>query len=297
VSDARRCLAALDAFRVESGDLVRWSRPGSDSAREEPVETTATALLAHLRAGGEEARPEVDAAARTLLVSRRGEAWKSSRDTAAACMALTELARSRGVEPVEALVRIRGGGAILGSARLASGDLVGGSAEFAVRLAPDRRGRSQIHLETSVGGLVSFLAEVVRPAASRPAGPFAIRRSAGGAGPRRLGELIAVGVVIEAEREQRCVVVDCPVPAGAEPVRRPPSDLGLPAPLEGSRVELLRDRVRFLLPRLPAGRTELGYALRAVRRGTYGKRRAEVSLVYSPDVRAVAPEEAPLSVE
>jgi uncharacterized protein YfaS (alpha-2-macroglobulin family)/TolA-binding protein len=99
---------ALEAARMLAGTAVRvngtahWDADGAadrSAAYAWPVrdaEPTAYAMLALLAA--DPTSPLIDEAAAWLTASRRGPAWRSTRDTAAAIEALAEHAKSRGVE-------------------------------------------------------------------------------------------------------------------------------------------------------------------------------------------------------
>ena len=111
-----RSANAIEAVRLLEGKALRangaasWDT-GTDAAKsplvERPVvdaEATGYALLAFLAT--DDGNPLVDEAAAWLVSARRGPAWRSTRDTAAAIEALAEHARSRGVERAQCEVDV-----------------------------------------------------------------------------------------------------------------------------------------------------------------------------------------------
>jgi hypothetical protein len=304
-------LARLRALQHEDGGFGWCGEKASDPF------TTAVVLRALSRLPAGEAPPEVlEGADRFLrgrgteepspglgsyeeiLSTRRGTVWSEPRSTAEACFRLLALARGGGPDlPETALVRVRLGRRILGNVRLFSDDLAHGSATFETPVRLDRLGRLTIHVEANVGGVVGCVAVLARrrPPDGSDGGSdgFSIE---GPSGERRvsLGAVYREAIRLRSATPRSHVVVDCPFPAGTEPVRRTGDSPELP---EGTRVEYLADRIRYRVVRLPAGETVLDHALRAVRRGRYRSPPATASLAYSPDVRAVSRPLSSLSVD
>lgn len=171
---------ALDAARMLAERAVRadgtahWPRE-SDARRAAhhawPVrdaEPAAYALLALLAA--DPSNPVIDEAAAWLVSSRRGPAWRSTRDTAAAIEALAEHARSRGVERAACDVDVFVNGAEKPAATASfgggKGDAVDAPVSIEVPVALLRAGKNEVVLRKRGQGRVhwsALLAAVVRP--------------------------------------------------------------------------------------------------------------------------------------
>lgn len=85
---AQEFLPLLLSLAHNSEDSVYWGESGSCSWDSEPVETTAWAIRAVNRLAPD--HPFLAPALRWLLLQRRGGGWKSSRDSAACALALSE---------------------------------------------------------------------------------------------------------------------------------------------------------------------------------------------------------------
>lgn len=117
VSRANRSggMASWDATPAAVKSLRGWPHPIVD------VEPTAYALLALLAT--DETSPLIDEAAAWISANRRGPAWRSTRDTAAAIEALAAWAKTRSVARAECEVQVfvGGGAEPVGSARFGGG--------------------------------------------------------------------------------------------------------------------------------------------------------------------------------
>jgi tetratricopeptide (TPR) repeat protein len=109
-SNALEAARMLASSAVREGGTANWGSEGMRSRAQHhawparDAEPTAYALLALLSA--DPTSPLIDEAAAWLAASRRGAAWRSTRDTAVAIEALAEHAKSRGVERAQCEVDV-----------------------------------------------------------------------------------------------------------------------------------------------------------------------------------------------
>lgn len=87
-SEAETVLHSLEKTVKESERIAFWTGRGARSWTDQPVETTAYIVKAYLIIDPE--NPMVEKAVRYLTVSRRGNGWYSTKDTAAAVLALLD---------------------------------------------------------------------------------------------------------------------------------------------------------------------------------------------------------------
>ncbi len=161
-TSASELLARLATLAVRDERGVHWERAGAAAAERggrrphvaPDAEPTAYALLALL--GGEPENALVDDAARWLAASRRGPAWRSTRDTAAAIEALAAHAASRGIARAACSVDVEvNGGEPVAATFGGAGDPVDAPVTVSVparllvpgknRLVLRRRGTGEVH--------------------------------------------------------------------------------------------------------------------------------------------------------
>jgi len=175
VSNGLEASRILGERVVRENGLAHWD---ADGAAEKsafyawPVrdaEPTAYALLALIAA--DQTSPLIDEAAAWLSSSRRGPAWRSTRDTAVAIEALAEHARLRGVERAtgDVDVFVNGGEKPAATASFGGGTKKPVDAPVTVEIAASllKTGKNEIVLRRKGQGRVhwsALLAAVVKPA-------------------------------------------------------------------------------------------------------------------------------------
>lgn len=229
-----------------------------------------------------------------LMGQRRGGSWISTLDTAYAVAALTELAL--GEEAPRFAVRVNGKPVLVreGRARLAGPGLL-------------RGGANRIEVVRTAGQGPLFASAVLRwrtglgGAAPRSSGIDLRRRFERGViewgmwvwKPLRSGDQMRTGdelrVVLEARGSgaARYVLLECPIPAGTEPLAMsPPEHWSRRWGDRFDRVELRDDRVVAAAASLERHwPVRLSFRLRAVLPGTYHVLPATGFAMYAPTVR------------
>ncbi|MCG3136014.1 MAG: Outer membrane protein assembly factor BamD [Planctomycetes bacterium] len=324
--NALELVRSLESKAARSDGLASWS--ARDAKREDPrripvaadAEPTAYALLAFLVCDPQSIF--VDDAAAWLIRSRRGPAWKSTRDTAAAVEALASWARLKGVARAAGDVEVFVNGEHAPSARIAfggAGKPVDAPVTTELDAAKFRAGKNRIVLRRSGAGRVvwSAMASAVEAPGKDgiAAGGTVLRvaRSYSEHLPRplpgeKVEERIAAGwsVVVPAKRPARWDGRPLAAAATGDKIkvtlRVSTTDRAdfvlvedmLPAGFEvvsGSaegpfdREERRDDRQAFFLSRLD-GETTLSYVLQAIHPGAYRALPAAVRCMYEPELNA-----------
>lgn len=283
---------------------VRW--------QEDPVETTAVALLALAEAevGAGEVLAE---GARWLRAQRSGgEVWRSTRDTAAAVAFLVHQARQEALADAAAPFRVRSGERLLGTLTLDLARLVEGGAVLDVSAALDAAPSLALQVEGTgeVAGTLVLSGFATGPAIERREAGLRVERVWHRLTPQTregrvvhvrapLTETVEQGALLECEvrvtsgRALEYVQVTDPHAAGFEPARpvalvvegapgepgtAPPGDPGAP------EVQRYDDRTEFFLTRLPAGTTVLRHVVRVTHVGAFTALPAQARLMYFPAV-------------
>ncbi|MHC4473631.1 MAG: alpha-2-macroglobulin family protein, partial [Planctomycetota bacterium] len=232
-----------------------------------------------------------------------GSAWKSTRDTAAAVLALletTSAAREEGGDT--AIVRLRVGGGLVMGVSLSREDLLSEGATIDVPSQLLRSGRNQVSLVKAGGLDVHYAArldylvpgesfepeshgfEVSRETARLTRDGEGLRAGELGENVAR-GDLLLVTVTVTSSRDRRFVVVDCPIPAGTEaiPAEGLLEELSLDQ-IWVTHLERHDDRVLAFLPVLPE-EARVMFVLRVTHSGRFRTLPARASLMYFPRVR------------
>lgn len=316
-------LSELRSRAVTEGDLVRFPVTGAISrhgwsGRE--VEGSAWALLALIHA--DPTSPMVDGAARWLQSQRRGVAWASTKESAAAIAALARWLEKRGVEPAEGTVRVFVGEKLYAETALRADEPLATRARLltigAADLRPgknelrlERRGSGRLHVSVtfaySLGGEDIPAAGDVLKVSRRYVRWLDPRQDTAGDGgapgwsvlepqarPRwdqqpslaevGAGEKLWCVLTLDTREALSFVMVEDPLPAGCEALGE-----GAVGPL--SRIETRDRKAALFLTSLPAGRTTVRYLMRAVVPGRFHALPAQAGPMYEPEIAARSAED------
>jgi hypothetical protein len=240
------------------------------------------------------------------MAVRRGDRWRSTRDTAMAIFALVDYLKRAGGGRYDAELQARLNGRDADPVHFGPEDMLAPS----VALLTDRRGRlgpNRLELERRGEGVLFYTAAVrfFGRGEQIPARGEALRirrrlmrvveePTADGwrlqlaplQGPVASGQALLVVLDIASERQVDYVLIEDPLPAGVQPIER---DRGYRLPgIELRQPRLHREfhdqHAAFFIRRLPAGERRLAYLVRATLPGTYHQLPARVMPMYDPQL-------------
>lgn len=304
--------AALAASAQSRGDLAWWTA-GDDPWLADYADTSveATALAVQALVGRDADNPLLERAVRWLLASRgTGSSWYSTKQTALALYGLLSFMKARQEAPAAFGVDLLVNGEKVASHDFTPADF---TAPAPVRLrAPARAGRNDVRLVKRGPGTLYWTAasryfdtrESASPQGSRQLalsrryfslspvevqGRIVYRESVFD-GQARPGDLLLVRLTVAGTDDWRYLVIEDPLPAGAEPVADQDAyELERPEPwwqFGRGRREYRDTRVVQFQDRLPGGRAEFGYLLKVVTPGRFRAMPAQVLPMYVPGVAA-----------
>ena len=284
--------AELDAAAVRTGLGSHWTAGAryAYSWLDNDVEVTAQVLRAVL-----ELKPESEntvPAVRWLMATRSGKSWRSTKDTAAAVLALTNyLEHAKELRP-EYTARVFVGGKQVGEAQMGTESVFADPVRFEVQAADLRPGDNQLRIEKDGPGTVYWSARLHYLVPAEDALPvaegIAVKRTyrvpvenpiAAGAQPP--GAAVQVELRIVAEENMRYVLLEEPIPAGCEVVAGDDEPWGQP----WDRREVWDNRIVFFFDYLPKGDHFTEYVLRTEAPGQYNILPSTAMLMYFPEVR------------
>lgn len=316
--DERRAAELAEELLAEvqrTGDLAWWSAerdPLLDDWADASVDATAAAVQA--LASRTPDHPVLEAAVRYLMANRQsGIGWRSTKQTAMAVHALTAFMKARKERPApfEAEVFVND--------RLARKVAFGPEAltapEPVLVELPAREGENEIAIRKSGGGALYWSAaaryyETETPLARTGNRRLAIAREYFALTPVRRGDrtvyretpfrgtaapgdVLLVRLTVAGATDWRYLLVEDPLPAGAEALATADAyPLERPRPEGwGARREIRDDRVAFFQDGLPNGRVEFWYLLKVVTPGSFRAMPGRVTPMYVPDVMASTTDE------
>ena len=289
--EAKDAIKDLVASAKREGDVLWWEGGGPLPAGD-TVEATGWALRAIAKVA-----PDHEAIAPAvwyLLRERRGDRWRSTRDSGAAVLGLTEVLASQGAQGEPAKVTVIAGGKPLGEVTVNPRSLSDAGATLELGADALKPGATvPVTVEKAGGGLA--IAEVSltwMTAEARPKpriegltvtreyyvlqapelGKEAYRRVPLARATPRQGDVVEVVVEVAAtELGARYVLLEDPLPAGAERVRDirsfPVEGHDWTIPAEDARQDR-EDRTAFLYRQLPGQITNARYLIRLQRPAT-----------------------------
>ena len=299
-TEAAEAAKDLSKSSIQKGKLVTWRGGGPFEGDE--IETTAWALRALLAV--DPRHPDVVPALSALLAARAGERWMSTRDTAAAILALTDVlaAGAPALDPARVTV------SIAGKARpelvIDPSDVKGKDVVIEVReglrpgeipVAVEKSGKGvlvgEAALRFRVGGdsipavssgltVSRRLSRLVAPAHGR--GSYSLEPISGSV---RAGDVVQVELEVRPAAGERYVVLEDPRPSGFRLIRdeRDYPVAGQTAAPIADHTERLADRTAFFFGRMD-GPVTLRYLLRPELPGALTALPANATLMYRPEV-------------
>lgn len=311
---ANTLAAQLEANGVTAGNLCSWGgKSWHYNWQDDNLETTAFAVksLVQVKAGS----PRINQGIRYLLLQKRGEAWRSTKDTAMIIFALVDyLEKSRELEP-DYRVRIHVNDQLVFDQRMTKAEANG--QEQAIRLPASqlRLGPNRVRIEkTGAGKFFSTFRTTYYQAGEnlrRSTTGFGVEREfyllnreasgarlvyakTGFSGTLRSGEEMLVKLRVTSTSDFEYFMLEDPLPAGVEVIK---DESGYVIPGERNYAgraeegwrpqyagrETRDEKVAFFATRLAAGVHEFTYLVRAQIPGAYHVMPALASLMYYPE--------------
>lgn len=304
--------ATLTAAAQTRGDLAWW--PAQDDpwlADYADTSVEATALAVQALVARDADNPLLERAVRWMLASRgTGSYWYSTKQTALALYGLVAFMKARQEAPAAFGVDLLVNGEKVASHEFTPADFTNATP---VRLtAPARAGGNDVRLVKRGGGTLYWTAaaryfdtrESFSPQGSRQlaisrryfsltpveAKGRIVYREAPFTGTARPGDLLLVRVTVAGADDWRYLVIEDPLPAGAEAIAEQDAyELEKPEPwwrFGRGRREYRDARVVQFQDRLPGGRADYGYVIKVVTPGEFRAMPAQVLPMYVPGVAA-----------
>jgi len=289
--------AGLEKDAVDTGIACHWTaRAGGDGSwLDSDVEVTSQVLPALLAL--RPSSPRIVPAVRWLMAARRGKAWNSTKDTAAAVFALTAyLEKAKEVEPNEQVtVRVNGKDAWKGT--LGKGQVFADPVKVTIPTASLAPGDNSLELAYTGPGNLYWTAHLgyiipVEKTAPLARGISLVRHfqvtadDPVNAGVQPTGNMIRVTVEVNADQPYRYALLSEPIPAGCEVITAEDDDRGF---ADCDYREVWDNRILFFLDYLPKGESTFTYWLQTESPGAFNIPPSTAELMYFPEVRGDGP--------
>lgn len=289
---------ALDAYRA-----IAAKKDSPDSWENDQIETAAVLLTAAVRLGADEAI--VDELASFLITNRSGYAWKNSRDTAMAVLALSEKLERYREKGGASEIHVSLNGKLIASFKASPSAIGEGDALFSVPAEQIRPGGNAVLVTKKGGGEVyatAILSFLDRSSQFSPADKgFFVSRAYYKVETKRSGEslslsfsrrerfapgdLVMVAISLKKSGEPaRYIIAEDPLPPGFSVLRQDEEYYSDSQRREYADRQIFDDRTVFFISR-PAGDAVIRYFIRADMPGRYRVLPAGASLMYYPDIR------------
>lgn len=277
----------------------------ADLWESDAVETAAAVLLAAVRLNLDERILENMAS--TLLVNRSGTAWKNSRDTAMAVIALSERMKHTRETGETAKIVVSLNGAEMTTITASPESIANDEARFESESAALKPGANVIQVKKKSGGPCfitagiayfdqspSFAAVDRGVDVSRAYALVTVKRDGGGlalstarASQFAIGDLVMVELPVRpAARDSRYLIVEDPIPPGFSFVTRDKEYYSNANQMEYDTRQVYDDRVVFFLSG-PVRKATVRYFLRAEIPGTYRVLPGSSSCMYYPHIQGI----------
>jgi uncharacterized protein YfaS (alpha-2-macroglobulin family) len=246
----------------------------------------------------------VPAAARWLMTVREGDHWHSTRDTAMAVYALVDYLKKQGGTDYQAEVSASLNGRSLPARSFSQPDVLKPSVDL-IEDQPARTGENRITLSRQGRGSLFYNAAIEYfgreeriPARGRKfrisRSMYAIEKKLEGerwqihkkpmSAKAKSGDEILVVLELEAAQDADYILVEDPLPAGAQPIEQ---DRGYAVPgvrLQQPRMhrEFHDSHTAFFISHLRRGKRILAYLIRATLPGSYNIMPARILPMYDP---------------
>jgi hypothetical protein len=291
------------------GELAWWPAD-TDAVLFEPVDTSveATSLAMRGLVVNHAKDPVLEQAARWLLVNRNGGYyWSSTKQTATALYGLLDYMRARGEQAAPFTVDVFVNDAPAGSRSFTAADLT--SPNPVVIAVPGASGENRVKLVKRGAGTLYWSAEAqyyqtngrFEPTGSRKLAinrlyftlapvqknGSTVYREVPFTGTAQPGDVLAVRLTVAGATDWRHLMIEDPLPGGAEPIRQQwlyPLERAVEWAPEAR--EYRDDRVVFFQQDFDRGRYEYVYLLKVVTPGRFKAMPAQIAPMYVPGVSA-----------
>jgi hypothetical protein len=291
--EARTLAAELEKDGKPLGQGLYWAADGryKYSWLDNNVEVTSQVLTALLTVKPDS--PAIVPAVRWIMSARDGKAWTSTKDTAAAVLALTQyLGQSKELGQTST-AKVFIGDKLVKEIAFKPQDALKDPVIFAIPALDLRPGDNKVRVEKSGGGTVYYSAHLSYLIPSQDVVPVAkgitIERryripavDPSGADVLEPGEVVFVDVTIRTQDNLRYALVQEPIPAGCEVIEGEEDRLpgiGL------ERREVWDSKLVLYFNYLWRGERTFTYALRTEAPGNYRILPSMAELMYFPEVR------------
>jgi len=304
--DALVVAEEIEKEAKKEGTLCYWGRSRAARWSFDPVETTAFCLMALCKVKSESEL--IGSALNYLLTERSGTHWKSTRDTAASVLALTEFANSGSAEKKRVTLTVSVNGKEVHTFKDADPFDV---EAFLVDVGPDllRLGENSVRIDLAGGGPLNYLVLLSYQSAERRirasdggfkvSRKFSVLRPVVGKdkqgyerahqfvrdGIVKQGDMILVEVCVECDKEHEYFILTDHLAAGFEVDKEAEAVVFKRPPPKDIHREIHDEKVLFFVPTLKKGKHTFRYIVRPTLRGVFAAMPAVAELMYFPDVR------------
>ena len=297
--------AHLKSLATTTGNVVSWKEDYWG------VETTARALQALVAV--DPSSPLISGAIRYLMLSRRGDFWFSTRDTAIALLAISDYMKAANLQFGPSSIGVWVNGKPLGVVSVTTESIAEAAKRIEIPMRLLTRGENQIEIRRTGQGACYYSAELVQTIVENEPQPFSNltgvklnrtyhrlvqeRRQDGRMDlvPSREavtrfqpGELIRVVLEVTSDRNLRFVQVEDPIPSNCRVVEREDLDYGQDWGFWWDQIVVRDDRVSYFARHVSKSKTSftLEYTMRAEQAGTSAALPASICEMYDPALRA-----------
>ena len=283
----------LEAAAIREGIGAHWAAEGQArySWLNNDVEVTAQVMRLLL-----EVKPDsdaIDGAVRWLMAMRTGKSWRSTKDTAAAVLALAAyLERNPDQLAPQYTANVSVGGAQMGTARMTADSIFADPATITVGADALAAGDNALAIDKDGPGMIYWSARMSYLIPAETAVPttedIVVKREYSlpaenpvEADTQQPGDVVQVTLRLTAREDLHYALLEEPIPAGCEVIT------GEERPWENpwDRREVWDNRIIFFFDYLHNGAHEITYVLRTEAPGEYRILPSTASLMYFPEVR------------
>lgn len=283
----------LDAKCKRQGTAGYWAADGRYrySWLDNNVEVTSQVLTALLAIKPDS--PNIVPAVRWLMAARSGKQWTSTKDTAAAVLALTAyLQQSKELQP-DFTARVYSGDKLIKELKFGPQDVFSDPVKVGLSALDLQPGDNRLRVEKSGSGNLYYSARLSYLQPSAQVVPTAkgieIERryrvpaeDPSAAGTLDPGNVVYVDVTIRTHENLRYALLQEPIPAGCEVIEGEEDRL---PEINLDRREVWDNRLLLYFDYLPRGERTFTYLLRTEAPGSYRILPTSAELMYFPEVR------------
>lgn len=293
---------AKESFKKANEQYQKNKTSFDATLEKDRVETLAGLVLLAVRLGEESS---AESLAQELIQEKTGFAWKNSRDTGMAVLALSEKI-SRFKEKIEPLtLTVKWNDNEIKSFKIKGSDILSGKSDFSLPITDIKKGNNTIELKQENGSTIfatlllrytdtspSFKAESAGISVKREYFSVKAEEDKGKmkltskpASSFKQGELVMVSLELERSgKEDSYFMVEDPILPGFSFVKNDSNYFTSNSEMEYDSRQIYDDRAVFFA-RGPAKKITVRYFLRADITGEYKASPAAASLMYYPEIR------------